>query len=133
MMKGRVCLIVDDEPAVREYLKAVLQGKSFEMLEASNAVQALQIVHKVGGIDLVISDIQMPGDIDGLDLARSLKNSHPALPVILISGFANKVTEERFIFIQKPFLPKTILEKIDGLLISAPKIERDNWRGRHAS
>jgi CheY-like chemotaxis protein len=132
-MNGRVCLIVDDEPTIREYLKAILRGKNLETLEASNAVQALQIAHKVGGIDLVISDIQMPGDMDGLELARSLKISHPALPVILISGFSDKAADDRFIFIQKPFLPKTILEKIDGLLLSAPKIERENWQGRHAS
>ena len=131
-MNGPVCLIVDDEPIIREYLKAILQGKNLVTLEASSAVQAFQIINKVGGIDLVISDIQMPGDMDGLELAHSLKLSHPTLPVILISGFANKAIADRFIFVQKPFLPKTILEKIDNLLISTPEIE-PNWQGRHAS
>lgn len=131
-MSGRVCLIVDDEPAIRAYLKAILQGKDIETLEASDAVQALRIAHKVGGIDLVITDIQMPGDMDGVDLAQSLKVSHPALPVILISGFANKASG-RFPFIGKPFLPETILQQIDDLLISAPKTGRENLKGRHAS
>jgi DNA-binding NtrC family response regulator len=132
-MSGRICLIVDDEPAIRGYLRAILQGTDLETLEASNACQALRIVHKVGGIDLVIADIEMPGDMDGVELADSLKISHPALPVILISGLANKAPAERFTFIQKPFLPETILEKIDGLLISGRRTERESWQGRQAS
>ena len=118
-MNKRVCLIVDDEPAIRAYLKAILQCKNVQALEASNAVQALQMLQKHGnGIDLIITDIQMPGDLDGVDLAYSVKHSHPAIPVLLISGNANNAPAGRFTFVQKPFLPETILETIDGLLLS---------------
>jgi DNA-binding NtrC family response regulator len=115
----RVCLIVEDEPTIRAYLKAILQRKNVHVLEASTALQALQKVHKTaGGIDLIITDIQMPGDMDGVDLAHLVRNSHPAVPVILISGGdGSKGAAASFPFVQKPILPETILQMIEDLLI----------------
>jgi DNA-binding NtrC family response regulator len=116
-MNECVCLVVDDEPAIRAYLKSILQRKNVRALEASDAVEALRVLQKHGnGIDLIITDIQMPGDMDGVDLAYSVKRSHPAIPVLLISGNVNNGSAGRFTFVQKPFLPETILETIDGLL-----------------
>jgi DNA-binding NtrC family response regulator len=58
--------------------------------------------------DLVISDISMPGSIDGLTLARRLREADPTLPVLLMSGYAEgtlsgEVVSENFLFLQKPF------------------------------
>jgi DNA-binding NtrC family response regulator len=110
MMKERVCLVVDDEPAIRAYLKNILARANVQTLEASNAIQALRILQKAGtGIDLVVTDIEMAGEMDGVDLAHSVRNSHPSLPVILISGRHDGVAGGRFPFVQKP-LPAQVTE-----------------------
>ena len=111
-MVDPICLIVDDEPAIRAYLKAILQLDRFQSLEASTAAQALRIVQKLDGrIDLLLSDVRMPGDMDGIDLAYSVRNLFPTIPVILISGYAVEPSTPAtpFHVIQKPFVPETIL------------------------
>jgi DNA-binding NtrC family response regulator len=115
-MSERVCLIVDDEPAIRTYLTVVVKRKGFQSLEAESAVAALRMLQKLGGrIDLLITDIQMPGELDGMDLAYSAKNSFSTLPVILVSGNLDRVPAG-FTFIRKPFMPEEILEVIDRTL-----------------
>src|SRR5947209_8597743 len=108
-MDRSFCLIVDDEPAIRSYLGALLQNKGIQCLQAESAVDALRILQKRHSeIDLIISDIQMPGDMDGVDLAYSVKNLFSFLPVILISG--NVDTAPRgFTFVRKPFSVDQIL------------------------
>jgi DNA-binding NtrC family response regulator len=112
-MGDRVCLIVDDEPVIRKYLRLVLQRIGLQSLEAKDAVEALRILRERGDqINLVITDIKMPGDMDGIDLAYSMQNSFSGLPVILISGFVDKVPAG-FTFVRKPFLPDELLEAIE--------------------
>jgi DNA-binding NtrC family response regulator len=113
LMSDRICLIVDDEPSIRAYLRAILEREHIQSLEADTAAQALRIVQKLGGrLDLVITDIKMPGDMDGIDLAHSLRNAFPEVPVILISGFAEEPSVRQsaagFEFIRKPFVPEAI-------------------------
>jgi CheY-like chemotaxis protein len=116
-MDQPLCLIVDDEPALRTYLRALLQRNGIQTLEAENAVEALRILHKLGGeIDLLITDIQMPGDIDGLDLAYSVKDRFSFVPVILISGDAEKAPTG-FRFVRKPFSAGAILDAIGKAMI----------------
>jgi CheY-like chemotaxis protein len=115
-MNEFLCLIVDDEPALRTYLQALLQGKGIRSLQAGNAVDALRILQKLGGkIDLLISDIQMPGDMDGVDLAYSVRNSFSSVPVILISS---DITEAPpgFPFIRKPFRSDSLLTLVARIL-----------------
>ncbi len=113
-MSERICLIVDDEPAVREYLSVILQCRGIQSLEADNAVEALRIVQKLGGqIDLLITDVQVPGEMDGIDLAYSLKNSFRTLPVIVVSGCGDTAPTD-FPFVRKPFTPDAILEAVDA-------------------
>jgi CheY-like chemotaxis protein len=120
-MPDRICLIVDDEPSIRAYLRAILQRERIQSLEADNAAQALSIIHKLGGrLDLIVSDIKMPGEMDGIDLAYSVRNSFPALPVLLISGYGDvesvKQAAANFEFIQKPFVPETILMAVNKVV-----------------
>jgi DNA-binding NtrC family response regulator len=116
-MPTRICLLVDDEPAIRTYLRTILEREELQCLEADSATQALGIVkHMEGRLDLIVTDIRMPGDIDGIDLAYSVRNSFPAIPVILISGYGDeeslRTAAAKFRFIQKPFAMDTILKAI---------------------
>jgi DNA-binding NtrC family response regulator len=112
-MGQRLCLIVDDEPAIRTYLKSVLQRGQIQSIEAESPAKALQLLQKLGTqISLIITDIQMPGDMDGVDLAYWVRNAAPRLPVILISGYTDKEIPLSFPFLQKPFDSTAILEAV---------------------
>jgi DNA-binding NtrC family response regulator len=120
-MSDRICLIVDDEPAIRTYLRAILQREQIQSLEADTAAQALSIIHKLRSrLDLIVCDIKMPGEIDGIDLAYSVRQSFPAVPVLLISGYGDvesvKHPAANFEFIQKPFVPETILMAVKKMV-----------------
>jgi DNA-binding NtrC family response regulator len=120
-MADRICIIADDSPSIRAYLRAILERQQFQCQEADNATQALRIVRRLGGsVDLIVSDIRLAGDMDGIDLAYSVRNSFPAIPVILISGYGEeeylKRTAASFPFIQKPFVPETILNAVRRIM-----------------
>jgi DNA-binding NtrC family response regulator len=114
----RVCLIVDDEPTIRAYLKAILHKEGYQTLEAENAPQAFRLVRKLnGGLNLVVSDVRMPGEMDGVDLAFAIRDTFPAIPVILVSGYEDTVSAKHpivdFEFIQKPLTPEAILAAVN--------------------
>lgn len=117
-MSEHTCLIVDDEPAIRSFIRAALQPAQLQILEADNAPQALKTVHKLGGrMAFVLSDIRMPGDMDGVDLGYCIHNAFPEVPVILISGYCDEIQElAGFEFIPKPFTPEAILSAVQRAL-----------------
>ncbi len=114
----RTCLIVDDEPAIRAYLAAIFRRERYLTVEAENAVQALRMVRKLnGGLNLIVSDVTMPGDMDGFDLAYAVRNEFPAIPVVLVSGFADSGAAKQgradFPFLSKPFTPQELLTAVN--------------------
>jgi DNA-binding NtrC family response regulator len=122
LMAEPVCLIVDDEPAIRGFLRLVLKRRQLQSVEAENATDALRIIHKLGGrLDMILSDITMPGEMDGVDLAHSVRNTFPAIPVILFSGYKNAGDAEGFEFIPKPFVPEAILDAVDRAMARRPE------------
>ncbi|APJ03166.1 response regulator [Silvanigrella aquatica] len=125
-LKGRLVLVVDDEPDLREMLVSELENAQTKTLEAKNGREALQIV-KNEKIDLVISDIRMPGGngIEFLDGAKSLNLKKPVF--IFITAFADITKEEIYAhgaegLITKPFDLPNLLELLEWL--STPPIER---------
>jgi CheY-like chemotaxis protein len=114
----KTCLIVDDDSAVRTYLKAVLQREQYVTLEAGDAPQAFNLVQeRKGDLDLIVTDITMPGDMDGLDLAYAVRTRFPAIPVVLVSGFADTESASQgfrdFAFLHKPFTPAAIMGAVN--------------------
>jgi CheY-like chemotaxis protein len=79
-------LVIEDEVLVRALVADALRDAGFTVIEASNADDALAYVTAGGEVDLVFSDIRMPGPVSGLELARQLRDRHPSLPIILTSG-----------------------------------------------
>jgi CheY-like chemotaxis protein len=107
-----VCLVVDDEPFVRRYISTILQREHFRTLEAEDGAHALQIVRELGGgVDLVVSDIQMPNG-DGLSFAQAIKQSFPTVLIILVSGNALPEAGSDFEFVRKPFLPGALMSVV---------------------
>ena len=87
-------LIVEDEVLIRASLADYLQDNGFNVLEAGTADDAVEIIAKADGpIDLVFSDVMMPGKLNGFGLAQWVRAAHPDLPIILTSGHAKSVAD----------------------------------------
>jgi two-component system, NtrC family, sensor kinase len=118
-MSGRICLIVEDHPPIRTLLSSFLRRRGFQSFEAANASEALNIIQSLQGrLDLILTDILMPGDMNGVDLAHAARHRCPAIPVILMSGYGDDPNIRSFGFplISKPFLPQTIWEMVEQVL-----------------
>jgi CheY-like chemotaxis protein len=85
--KARI-LVVEDEALVRVLIAEGLRLEGFSVIEADRADEALTYIKAGEQVDLVFSDIRMPGSLDGLQLAEILREKYPDIPVILTSGNA---------------------------------------------
>jgi PAS domain S-box-containing protein len=111
-------LLVEDEPAVRELTHMVLSGRGYSVLEALNPEDAERLADSYGSeIHLLLTDVVMPG-ISGRDLARKLTARRPNLRVLYMSGYTFNVIaedgtlEEGLSFLQKPFTPQILTQKV---------------------
>ena len=116
----RTCLLVDDNGPIRGFLKDLLQPENFDALEAENAPQAFKLIQKLqGNFDLIVTDIRMPGEMSGLDLAFAVRTAFPAIPVIVISGYEYRDLAKQvlgqFELIEKPFKPGDFLAVVKKL------------------
>ena len=87
--KGPVVLIVEDEFLLRMEAVDMIAGAGFEVVEAANADQAIEILEARRDITVVFTDIQMPGSMDGLKLARAIRGRWPPIKIVATSGHAN--------------------------------------------
>jgi CheY-like chemotaxis protein len=97
-------LVVEDEPAIREMLAEDLRGAGLAVTETASADEALRLYLSLDRIDLVFTDVQMPGSLDGLGLATRLSDLDPSLPVIVTSGAVGpESVSSKHRFIAKPY------------------------------
>src|ERR1700710_1599105 len=82
----KIVLIVEDEVLIRLAVADHLRDSGYQVVEASNADEALEYLQGPNNVSLVFSDVRMPGTMDGLKLAQRIRESYPALSVILASG-----------------------------------------------
>jgi two-component system, cell cycle sensor histidine kinase and response regulator CckA len=116
MARHRITLIVDDEPAIRTYIRTILERECFETVEAGTGKRGLEILEDLGtAVDLIVSDIHMPEE-DGLSFARKAANSFPGVPIILVSGYVSGQEAEPFEFVEKPFSPASLLRAVRKLV-----------------
>jgi DNA-binding NtrC family response regulator len=79
-------LVVEDEVFIREDVSQHLEDCGFTVLQAANADEALKVIQSRADIDLVFTDVRMPGEMDGLQLAAWVLEQRPNIPVIIASG-----------------------------------------------
>jgi two-component system, cell cycle sensor histidine kinase and response regulator CckA len=114
-------LLVEDEDGVRNVARRVLTRQGHHILEASNGADALKIAAQHAHIDLVVTDIVMPG-MSGPELVERLREIKPAAKAILMSGYSKEALPPAFAanlssnFLEKPFTPAALVQKIDNLL-----------------
>ncbi len=87
-------LIVDDEKALRELAEELLQNLGYRVLTAENGQKALEVLTQEPDIDLLLSDVIMPGGINGYQLAERATTDYPELKVLLASGYTEKVSSK---------------------------------------
>lgn len=111
-------LLVEDEDTVRESLAKALRRRGMTVSVASEGEVALELLGSGDEIDLVITDVLMPG-MRGTELARRIADTHPGLPVLLTSGYTGEDLLEigpDVHFLRKPFRPSELVETIRGIL-----------------
>jgi DNA-binding NtrC family response regulator len=110
-------LVIDDEPLIRTALAETLRRAGFSVVELSEAKEALGHLSEGGAADLVITDLKMPGAIDGLDLVEWLKSALPAMPVIVTTGYHALRSQVNGVPVfEKPYRFERLLERVCEML-----------------
>ena len=112
-------LVVEDEELVRLDAAESLRDAGFEVLEAADACEALETVERRHDIGVVFTDIDMPGGMDGLELARRVSRSRPRMRLILTSGAVRvdpREIPDNGAFLSKPYSPDAVARTIRRLL-----------------
>jgi CheY-like chemotaxis protein len=123
---GRL-LLVEDNPDVADATDSMLLQLGYDVTHARSASAALSAT-KTATFDLVISDILMAGEMNGLDLARKLRELYPELPVMLATGYSNlaDVAAKEFTLMRKPYQASEIVRAAANLLAQARHRAPDN-------
>ena len=87
---GELVLLVEDEPNVRRVVRQQLIDLGYPVIEAENATQALEMVEQIPDIALVVSDVMMPGGLNGRQLAEQILGLNPQMRIVLMSGYADE-------------------------------------------
>ena len=114
-----VVLVVEDEPFVRLEAIDMLTSAGYRVIDAANADEAIAILEARRDIRVVVTDIQMPGSMDGLKLAATIRNRWPPIALIVTSGRIFVQPEdlpERGRFLAKPYSASRLVEAIQAAL-----------------
>jgi CheY-like chemotaxis protein len=79
-------LVVEDEVLLRAMVTDVLRGQGYSVVEAANADEAVSILHSNLRVDLLLTDVRMPGSLNGMGLARLVHTKYPFVKVVMVSG-----------------------------------------------
>jgi two-component system, cell cycle sensor histidine kinase and response regulator CckA len=122
---GETILLVEDEAVVRDVVRQILQGSGYTVLEATRGDEAVSLYQEYHGpIHLLLADIILP-EMDGREVARRLTRLQPSIRVLYMSGYTqdsiagHDISEARTIFLQKPFTPDSLRQKVRAALDAA--------------
>lgn len=131
-------LLVEDDDAVREFIRTVLVQSGHHIHEATDGQHAVSMLDRYGGdLDLIVSDLVMP-KLGGGDLAAHVARNGPQVPILFMSGYTNEPDLRRLLeqpdvaYLQKPFTPQALLAKVAQVAVAEPgraADDRDNGRG----
>ena len=118
---GESVLVVEDEPAVRQLLREVLEELGYEAVEAQDGPSALPILSSKRRLDLMISDVGLPG-MSGRQLAEAARSHRPDLPILFVTGYAEGAASragflgDNMSMIAKPFTLEIVAERVRKML-----------------
>jgi CheY-like chemotaxis protein len=115
-------LVVEDEALVRLSARDEIEAAGFEVYEAFNADEAINLLEAHPDIRLIFTDVDMPGSMDGVKLAHYVRTRWPPVKIIVTSGYQH-VTPDQLpkgsLFLSKPYDPEQVRQKIELLLSSS--------------
>ncbi len=133
--QGPIILLVEDEVPVRDLTAELLKRRGYRVLKAADADEAMRLWETCGVVpDLLLTDVVMPGHMNGHDLAKTLQCLNPSLKVIYTSGYSPDVIREALerepgaVFLSKPYHPQALYEAIQQCLggsLHAPSAKAD--------
>lgn len=115
-------LLVEDEPLIREIMTEYLQDAGYEVVDVENGKDAIDKLRAPPKpFSVLVTDFHMPGDLDGSDVARYVREAFPGIPVIIASGRPEALkTEWRknlgYILLKKPYLPSELVKIVASLV-----------------
>jgi CheY-like chemotaxis protein len=115
--QGETVLVVEDDPEVRQVAVATLETLGFSVQEAETGDKAAALLERGDKVRLLLSDVRMPGVLNGVDLARRVRREWPSIHVVLTSGYADlEDALDEFHFLHKPYRASDLAEKLRALL-----------------
>ncbi|MBV9286555.1 MAG: response regulator [Hyphomicrobiales bacterium] len=129
-----VILVVEDEELLRLYAAGLLEEAGFEVLEAVDADAALSIIERRPDVHVLFTDIQLPGKLDGMELARKVHEQWPRILLLVTSGRSRpsgaEIADDGR-FLAKPYTMRQLITEIDELeREAAARGTIDRGRGR---
>ena len=113
-------LLVEDEFLIRMTLTEALEDDGYQVLEAGSGDEALEMLHNDDGVQLLLTDIQLPGSLDGLALGEAARALRGDLPIIYMTGRPDSVpsgiASDRQVFMAKPYLPSEVARLVRQLI-----------------
>ena len=120
--RGETVLVIDDEPTVRMLIIEVLEEAGYTALEAEDGPSGLKILQSDTRIDLLITDVGLPGGLNGRQVADAARSTRPGLKVLFVTGFAENAAvgnghlEPGMEVMTKPFVMADLAHKISEMV-----------------
>ncbi len=117
-------LVVEDEPIIRLGIVSSIEDAGHDVVEASNADEAVRQLSAVGGIEVIVTDVDMPGSMDGIDLAQHARRGWPEIGLIVISGKVGVMPGQLpsgARFMSKPFLEPQLIAAIEAVAMAGDR------------
>src|SRR5271154_2888067 len=114
-----VILVIEDEPLIRTLVSEYIAEAGFETLQAANADVAIEILESRDDIRAIFTDINMPGSMDGLKLARAVRDRWPPIKIVVVSGqvkFTQNDLPEGSRFFGKPFETDKMISELRSMI-----------------
>lgn len=119
---GETILVVEDDPEVRHLSAEMLRNQGYRIVEAADGNEALNALATASRVDLLFTDVVLPGGLSGLDQAAEVRSKRPELPVLYTSGYINVASVDEEIFdqdmelLRKPFSKQDLATKVRRVL-----------------
>ena len=113
----RTILVIDDEEGVRMFIDRVLRRAGYHTVVAANGPDALRAAKTLSSLDLIVTDVVMP-EMSGCEVARRLRVDHPSLKALYITGYSDRLFEEKAVmwedeaFVEKPCSMQALLQAV---------------------
>jgi CheY-like chemotaxis protein len=119
--RGETVVVVEDDEVVRTLAVETLTGLGYAVHAAATGPEGAQLLNAIGPVDLLLTDIGLPGGVSGKQLADAARATRPQLKVILITGYAQEAMDadlvaQKFELLRKPVLIDVLLRKVQEVL-----------------